>query len=496
MYHCTTSPHLIEVVDMREIFQAYLVRKDYSYRSPMTGSHRTVLRHDWKDLSIASQIISVLNVTTAGDNDEGVLQNLQATVGMARKDMISRWWLRTREQVNGGDYPGPLVQLRTRRQVEAFLIDYDVTRGQNHSETNFSAQMEALKESMRLFTPSLYDGFIVNLARFHNYTQLLDRFAAPKDPMASSTTTIPTPSKSTPTEPVQESADECSTQPSVGTTGTGAQCLPASKSTPAEPVQKITDECSTPASVGDTGSRAQRLPASESTSTKSDEKSADQCSDQPPTQRGRASTLAASMHSDANSTQKLANQHSTPEPNRPNRSRAQSSTPSTPVKPTLISNLQTPPSSVPPSPPYQPRERHCGDSSARSRSTPAGSHSESRSSSPYKASVDRLPRHVSSQRAQYKLDQKALVDLLWNYKDSVNGTQEFRGLFVWKDEAKPIPLSNYPRVFEMVSRIPEFRVGPEMVRTLWDTIQNREKVQRTTGTCLFTTRRRMTAIRT
>jgi hypothetical protein len=78
---------------------------DYSCRSPMTGSHRTVLCHESEAFSNRSQILSALGVEDSTTRF-GCISNLQAAVEMAKIDASSRSWLRTREQVDGGAHGG------------------------------------------------------------------------------------------------------------------------------------------------------------------------------------------------------------------------------------------------------------------------------------------------------------------------------------------------------------------------------------------------------
>lgn len=100
----------------------------------MTGKHQTKLRHEWDELPLVSQIIPVLedHVLSCGANDKGDFQNLAATLFMVWRDAKSfgRCWLRTLEQVDGGAPPGPWLQLRSRGEVKAFLIDYAIFHGE------------------------------------------------------------------------------------------------------------------------------------------------------------------------------------------------------------------------------------------------------------------------------------------------------------------------------------------------------------------------------
>jgi hypothetical protein len=198
--HTNRSQRLqvVDIVDLREMYQAYLVRIDYGSRGPMTGTKRTVLKHDWETLPLASQVIEGLRyiVDGYGANDRSVLQNLRAIGFMARRDSASPRWLRTREQVDGGVYPSPLSQLRSRSEVEDFLIVYDIIgvsrmNGLQHS-------VAAIKENMRLRGASAYDILILQLARIHNCTFLLDQYPKPAVPQTPTATAVSTTTAQTP----------------------------------------------------------------------------------------------------------------------------------------------------------------------------------------------------------------------------------------------------------------------------------------------------------
>jgi hypothetical protein len=179
------SLHVVDIVDVRELFQAYSIRADYSYERPMTGKNRTVLAQASDRLADLSKIWSALGYEQtepdldSNESKEHAFLSLRAAVDMAVRDATSRQWLRTREQVDGGPSPGSWMHFQNRDDLDAFLIEYDVARAKPLALIELRAQTAGLKESLRSLSRSAYDGMIAQLTRTHNYTSLLDKFPAP-----------------------------------------------------------------------------------------------------------------------------------------------------------------------------------------------------------------------------------------------------------------------------------------------------------------------------
>jgi hypothetical protein len=169
---------------------------------------------------------------------------LSTTVFMASKDSILTGWLRTREQIYGGAYPGPLMQVRSRHDVEDLLINYDVRRTNSIDEAELRIRTTALRENLRLINPSAYDGLILQLARMHNCTHLLEKYPKPADPEIASTETDPTKSESALASSTQASVHTGSTQPSVDTTKTSTESISSSKSVAITSASTLTEFCS------------------------------------------------------------------------------------------------------------------------------------------------------------------------------------------------------------------------------------------------------------
>jgi hypothetical protein len=123
---------------------------------------------------------------------------------MARRDSVSSRWLRIRKQVDGGVYPSPLSQLRSRSEVEVFLIVYDIL-GPGHTD-GLQPRVAALKENLRLISVSAYGVLILQLARIHNCTFLLDQYPKPTDPQTPTTTAVSATGGSTSTNSTQAPA--------------------------------------------------------------------------------------------------------------------------------------------------------------------------------------------------------------------------------------------------------------------------------------------------
>lgn len=173
---------------MRELFQAYGIRADYSYERPLTGNNCAVLPRASERLADLPRICSALEYEQiepdleVSESKQCTLLALRAAIDMAVRDATSRQWLRTREQVDGGLFPGPWMYFKNRDEVEAFLIDYDVTRSKPLALNELRVQTAALKQSLQSLSRPAYDGTITHLARTHNYTSLLDKFTAPAPP--------------------------------------------------------------------------------------------------------------------------------------------------------------------------------------------------------------------------------------------------------------------------------------------------------------------------
>jgi hypothetical protein len=200
----------------------------------MTGTDRTTLNHHLRDLSLRSQILSSLgydaDVVHPSTTRLGCLVTLQAAVAMAKRDAGSSRWLRTREQVDGGAYPGPGLGLDDRADVECFLIEYDVSRSIYYSETENDTQTEVLKHALCSLSESVYDAMILQLARVHDFTYLLDKFPNEADLPAPTTTADSTTSEPAHIILTQTPADTHSAQSSNDSTKTSAQSVAPSKS--------------------------------------------------------------------------------------------------------------------------------------------------------------------------------------------------------------------------------------------------------------------------
>lgn len=146
----------------------------------MTGNHRTKISLDWEDLSTSHQIRRNLGYRTNVSNvsRESTLSNPMAAIDIACKDAISSSWLRTPEQIDGGAFPGPWLKLRNRKEVESFLVEYDVARASPICYNKMKVLVKGLIESLRLLSPSALDALVGQIARTHNYTHLLANDAA------------------------------------------------------------------------------------------------------------------------------------------------------------------------------------------------------------------------------------------------------------------------------------------------------------------------------
>jgi hypothetical protein len=181
----SASLHVVDIVDVCELFQAYSIRADYSYERPMTGKNRTVLAQASDRLADLPTIWSALEYEhtesdlNSNESKENAFLSLRAAIDMAVRDATSRQWLRTREQVDGGPFPGPWMHFQNRDDAEAFLIEYDVARAKSLAYAELLVQTATLKQSLRSLSRSTYDGTIAQLARIHNYTSLIEKFPAP-----------------------------------------------------------------------------------------------------------------------------------------------------------------------------------------------------------------------------------------------------------------------------------------------------------------------------
>jgi hypothetical protein len=285
---------------------------------------------------------------------------------MATRDVSSQRWLRTREQVDGGTYLGPLMQLRSRGDVEDFLVEYDLARASPITEIQPNVKTSLLKDAFRLISRSAYEAMIDRLARIHNYTHLLDKYPA---------TVVP--------ESVATTAKSGTSKPSVVDTAKISAGIP-----------------STP----------------------------------PPTEATGSSTKPLELITPAESTVTLTSKESRPVER--------------PINATA-SSIQSPAAKVAPDVPTE------GTS---------------------------LQDVVS----QYHQDQRSLEKQLYACRTSIPvGKDLFESFFNWdvsdglgRKKAAPIACKNYPRVFEIVRRIPGYTIDPKMVETLESSITKREEAQK------------------
>lgn len=174
------------------MYQARLVREDYSRRHPMTGSHQTLINHNWDDLSTAEQVRTVLGYEAPSSDSssvtkESVLLNLKAAVEIATSDALAPGWLRTLDQIDGGTFPGPWVN---KSEVAEYLLKYDAVTKDFCGPKELQVRLQALTGLSSALSHSAMAGLTEHLARIHNFTYLLKKdhqeatCGSPTDPEA------------------------------------------------------------------------------------------------------------------------------------------------------------------------------------------------------------------------------------------------------------------------------------------------------------------------
>jgi hypothetical protein len=210
----------------------------------MTGNHRTKINRDWEDLSTIDQIRTTLGYETdiAYVSRDSTLSNLKSAINIACKDAISSSWLRTPEQIDGGAFPGPWLKLRSRKQAEEFLIEYDVARASPICYNKMKVQVKALTESLRLLSPSVLDALVRQIARTHNYTHLLDDDAAEGPPTLSANVPDPPNAAQNDTSSLRVAAKSLTVHPSKVTATESANHTPAVAPSPRLPTLPLGTE--------------------------------------------------------------------------------------------------------------------------------------------------------------------------------------------------------------------------------------------------------------
>ena len=233
----------------------------------MAARHRTVIAHDSRRLADLPGIWSALGYQQDEPGSDTYkcegrsLLTLRAAVDLATRDVTSRQWLRTREQVDGGPFPGPWLHLQSRDEVKAFLIEYDVARSRLLSEYELRTQTAALKEDLRSLSRPAYAGMIAQLARTHNYTSLLDKYPKSGDLPTKTIATSPTTSESASTDYFAPKP------PVIDRTGSNNEAL--APSTPATATTVSTSSRKRPREdpVSNPGSRGRTLATTEATAS-------------------------------------------------------------------------------------------------------------------------------------------------------------------------------------------------------------------------------------
>lgn len=97
---------------------------------------------------------------------------IKATVKMASDDAASPAWVRTREQVDGGDFSQPR-KLRSRDDVFDFLIDHDIDTPQVLSKQALKSAVAREKRRCEQLPDKEMVAIAVDRAQRHNYPSLL-----------------------------------------------------------------------------------------------------------------------------------------------------------------------------------------------------------------------------------------------------------------------------------------------------------------------------------
>lgn len=100
---------------------------------------------------------------------------LKVAVEMAVRDALAPGWLRTREQIDGGAFPGLWLKLPKDHEVTAFLLEYDVSRSHASSQTTWKAKVDVLMMSFFSMSQETRETQVRRLAAIHKYGSLLPK---------------------------------------------------------------------------------------------------------------------------------------------------------------------------------------------------------------------------------------------------------------------------------------------------------------------------------
>lgn len=146
---------------------------------PSTGGQKTQLAHDWEDLSTAREVCVATGQCPSEERRypfPSALDMLRAAFQLAVEDSLSPGWLRTPEQVDGGDFPGPWRTLHTPRDVMEFLIEYDASMQKSVSKSDLETKVKDMINALAIMSESVSNALLRESAILNNYTDLFNKW--------------------------------------------------------------------------------------------------------------------------------------------------------------------------------------------------------------------------------------------------------------------------------------------------------------------------------
>lgn len=160
---------------MRELNRAYQVRYDASIRGPEIGGRRAEIPKS-DQLSTLNEILKARGCfSSTVEARLPALDILAAAIKMASDDATNANWVRTLEQIDGGDFSRPRVVLN-QQDADNLLLELEVARSGPSSKRILDLKVEGETNRFRGLTVSMRDAFLVNIAQRHGFTNVFARF--------------------------------------------------------------------------------------------------------------------------------------------------------------------------------------------------------------------------------------------------------------------------------------------------------------------------------
>ncbi|KAM0713850.1 hypothetical protein Q7P37_010812 [Cladosporium fusiforme] len=193
-------PFIINILDVRELNSAFLVRSDYRSRPPWSGSQEQRTQLSQSDEPLTMQQIWTTRDCKPPQSARGIVfgetfSSLMASASMAVDDSCYPGWLRSREQIDGGSFD-PWRKLTTWQEKKSYLFEFEVAMKSQLTELQISDFMEASQAVIS--NPEAVDNALaVHRAKLYNFEDLIPERLAAKVLKTSAKGAVKLPTKKT-----------------------------------------------------------------------------------------------------------------------------------------------------------------------------------------------------------------------------------------------------------------------------------------------------------